>query len=84
MTEQEQEGLYYPDGTFKSVKQLRYENIDSPELIREQTKGRKPSFYEWIDEFARRRDLKTEVEGIPDEIELTFNTNKPVIWGLVG
>ena len=26
----EQEGLYYPDGTYKSAKQIRYENIDSP------------------------------------------------------
>lgn len=80
----EQDGLYYPDGSYKSSKQIRYENIDSPELIREKTHGRKPSFYEWTDEFIRRRDLKTEVEGIPDEIELSFNTNKPIIWGLIG
>lgn len=85
MTEPEQEqGLYYPDGSYKSAKQLQYENIDSPELIREKTNGKEPTFYEWIDEFIRRRDLKTEVEGIPDEIELSFNTNKDIIWGLVG
>lgn len=80
----EQEGLYYPDGSFKSAKQLRYENIDSPEMIRGKTEGREPTFYEWIDEFIRRRDLKTEVEGIPDELEVSFNTNRPLIWGLVG
>lgn len=79
-----EEGLYYPDGSFKSAKQVKYEHLDSPELIRERTKGREPSFYEWIDEFIRRRDLKTEVEGIPDEIELTFDTNRPIIWGLTG
>jgi len=77
-------GLFYPDGSFKSDKEIRYENIDSPELIREKTQGEKPNFYEWTDEFIRRRDLKTEVEGIPDEIEFSFNTNKPIIWGLIG
>lgn len=77
MPEQEQ-GLYYPDGSYKSAKRLQYENIDSPELIREKTNGKEPTFYEWIDEFIRRRDLKTEVEGIPDEIELSFNTNKDI------
>ncbi|HCC68108.1 TPA: hypothetical protein DEP90_02805 [Patescibacteria group bacterium] len=79
-------GLYTsPDeSSFKSDKQIKYENLDSPILIREKTKGRKPTFYEWIDEFTRRRDLKTEVEGVSDEIEITFETNEPVIWGLVG
>lgn len=83
MTEKE-DGLYYPDGSYKSGKQLRYENLDSPELIRNKTEGREPTFYEWTEEFIRRRELKKEVEGIPGEIELTFNTNKPIIWGLVG
>jgi hypothetical protein len=42
MPEQEQ-GLYYPDGSYKSAKRLQYENIDSPELIREKTNGKEPT-----------------------------------------
>lgn len=80
----QEQGLYYPDGSFKSSKQIRYENIDDPTLIREKTAGREPSFYEWVDEFVRRRDLKDEVEGLPDEIDITIETNKPIIIGLIG
>lgn len=80
----EEEGLYYPDGSYKSAKRIKYENIDSPELIREKTYGRQPSFYEWVDEFSRRRDLRNEVEGIPSEIDITIETNEPVVIALIG
>jgi hypothetical protein len=79
-----EDGLYYSDGTFKSSKQIRYENIDDPVLIREKTNGRQPSFYEWVDEFSRRRDLKTEVEGIPSEIDIKVETNEPIVIALIG
>jgi hypothetical protein len=80
----EQEGLYYPDGSFKSNKQLRYENLDDPVIIREKTQGRDPSFYEWVDEFVRRRDLKGEVEGVPSEIDIKVDTNEPIVIALIG
>jgi hypothetical protein len=80
----EQEGLYYPDGSFKSDKQLRYENLNDPVIIREQTGGRQPSFYEWTDEFIRRRELKNEVEGVPSEIDIKVDTNEPITIALIG
>ena len=79
-----EDGLYYPDGTFKSSKQIRYENLDDPVLLREQAGNRQPTFYEWVDEFARRRDLKDDVEGIPEEIDIRIDTNEPIIIGLIG
>ena len=80
------EGLYTSpeESSFKSDKQIKYENLDSPILIREQTRGRKPSFYEWVDEFARRRDLKNNVEGLPEEVNIEIETNKPIIIALLG
>ena len=79
-------GLYYSSSpeSFKSAKQIQYENIDDPVLIREKVGNREPSFYEWIDEFSRRRDLKSEVEGLPEEIDVHIETNKPIIIGLLG
>ena len=72
------------ESSFKSSKQIKYENLNDPILIREQTKGREPSFYEWIDEFARRRDLKDEVEGMPSEIDIRIETNEPIVIALIG
>lgn len=72
------------ESSFKTTKQIKYEHLEDPTLIREKTKGREPSFYEWVDEFVRRRDLKDEVEGLPDEVDIKIETNEPIILGLVG
>jgi hypothetical protein len=82
----QEQGLYTgpSEDDFKSDKQIKYENLTSPTLIREKVRGRKPSFYEWIDEFARRRDLKDDVEGIQEVVDVKIETNEPIIIGLLG
>jgi hypothetical protein len=77
-------GLYYLDGSYKSDKQLKYENLDSPVLIREKTKDRAPTLDEWTEEFVRRRELRQEFEALPEEIDITIETNQPIIVATIG
>jgi len=81
-----EQGLYTSpnEDSFKTDKQIRYEHMNDPVLIREKTRGRQPSFYEWIDEFVRRRELKDDVEGFPEEVDITIETNEPIIIALFG
>lgn len=80
------EGIYTSpsEDSFKSDKQIKYENLEDPTLIREKTGNRQPSFYEWTEEFVRRRDLKDEVEAVPGEIDIRIDTNEPIVIGLIG
>lgn len=72
------------ESSFKSDKSIKYEHIDEPILIRENTKGRTPSLDEWTDEFSRRRDLRAEFEELPDEVKVEIETNQPIILALMG
>jgi hypothetical protein len=84
MDQEQGSGLYYPDGSFKSDKQIRYEHIDEPTIIRHELNGRKPNFYEMTDELIRRRDLREEFEAVPSEIDVSFETNEALIFCLLG
>jgi len=84
MNVEQEQGLIYPDGSFKSDKQLKYENLEDPVLIRHKTEGKPPTFTEWTEEFARRRDLREEFEGLPDEISLEIETKDPIIIACLG
>lgn len=81
---EKENGLYYSDGTFKTDKQIKYENLDCPVLIQEKSAGRIPTLDEWTEEFSRRRDLRNEFEALPDEIDRTIETNQPIIIATIG
>jgi hypothetical protein len=79
-----EQGIIYPDGTFKSDKQIKYEHLNEPTIIHHQTGGQPPSFDGWVDEFSRRRDIRGEFEALPEEIDITIETNTPIIIATIG
>lgn len=80
------QGLYTSpeEDSFKSDKQIKYEHINEPTLIRYKTENRVPTFDEWTEELCRRRDLRESFEGLPEEIGLEIETNEPIIIGCIG
>ncbi len=83
MTDPKQ-GLYYPDGSFKTDKQIQYEHLDEPVLIRYHAEDIPPTLDEWTEEFTRRKDLREEFECLPDEVEIRIETNQPIIIATIG
>jgi len=79
-------GLYYTSDSdsFKTTKQIQYDHIDEPILIREKTRDRVPTIDEWTEEFARRRDLRSEFEDLPQEINVEIKTNQPIVIATIG
>jgi hypothetical protein len=84
----EQEGLYYPDGSFKSQKRIRLEAIedgtfqwegqDDLDAIRER------NFNEWQKELLRRQVSRQELGSIPEVQRINFNGKNPVTIALLG
>lgn len=79
-------GLYTSsnEASFKSEKVIKYENLGEPTLIRHKTGGRAPTLDEWTEEFIRRRDLREEFEGLPEEITLEIESKEPIIIATLG
>jgi hypothetical protein len=79
-------GLYYSgsEDSFKTIKQIQYEHIDEPTLIREQTRGRIPTLEEWTSEFARRRDLRRDFEDLPEQVNIEIQTKEPIVIATIG
>lgn len=71
-------------GTVKSREQIIYDNMEKAPLQYKENPYKEVSFDDMINEMIRRRDARREIEDIPDEIELSINTNTPIVLGLFG
>jgi hypothetical protein len=85
--EQEQ-GLYYPDGSFKKDKEIKLEAIKNGTFEWEGQHDlesiRKRSFEEWQGELLRRKVSREELAEIPDIQRINFNGKRPITLALLG
>lgn len=87
MPEQEN-GLYYLDGSFKSEKEIKLEAIQNGtfewegqsdlEAIRER------SFEKWQKELSRRKTSRLGIESIPELQKINFNGENPITLAILG
>lgn len=84
----QEQGLYYPDGSFKSDKHIKLEAIENGtfewEGQRDLEEIRKRSFNEWQQEVLRRKGNRQELIHIPDTQSINFNGERPITLALLG
>lgn len=87
MTENET-GLYSLDGSFQSQGDLRRKHIlewDSGAFIVSRTAfPPERDFDTWTEVISRQQDERHELLGIPEAIEVTIQTGRPILLTLVG
>lgn len=79
-----EDGIYYPDGTFKTASQLRLEALQAGKPIYHTPFPEQRDFQYWQEEMIRRRDARIEYEGHQGEIEIEIPTDKPICIAQVG
>ena len=88
MPEQGDQGLYYPDGGFKSDKQIKLEAIENGSFEWEGQSDleaiRNRSFEEWQKEVIQRKGSRLELGGIPELQAINFNGKHPQTLALIG
>jgi UDP-2,3-diacylglucosamine pyrophosphatase LpxH len=82
------QGLYYPDGSFKSEKRIKVEAIKNGTFEWEQRHDleaiRERNFNEWQKELRKRQASRQELLAIPDTQRINFNGKRPVTLALIG
>jgi len=78
----EQEGLYYPDGSFKSADQLRLESLSSSKVIFD--KPEKLVSSQWFQEAQRRQEVRSETEDNYNYAKIEVAADRPFYFGLTG
>lgn len=77
MPEQGDQGLYYPDGSFKSDREIEAKH--NP-IHKEWTNPYKEiSFSDQIEEAIKRQEWRDKQDRIPEEAEVTIKTDKPLV-----
>lgn len=76
----EQEGLYYPDGSFKSKSDLIVENFSKP--IIEYDVPNRLVCSDWFEEANRRQDVKAEVTDVYNYAKIEIERDRPAFIGI--
>jgi len=86
MNPEREEGLYYPDGTYKSrneiIKSNREEEAQKIQI--EFAKPHNKSVAEWFDEIERRSTFRDDIEDSYDYGKIEIETDRPAAIGLTG
>lgn len=78
----EEEGLYYPDGSFKSAEQLRLESLSAPKITFDRPEGLSSS--QWFQEARRRQETRNETKDNYNYARIEVEADRPFYWGLTG
>lgn len=79
-----EQGLYYPDGSYKSreeiIEKTREENIQRVNI--EFAKPKNKSVAEWFEEIERRNAFRDDIEDVCDYGKIEIATDRPAVIGL--
>lgn len=82
----EQQGLYYPDGSFRTRAEVRRkllaEELTQP--LHWTNRPRQRDFTEWQPIMSRRQGEYKELLQIPETVHIEIATEKPILIGLFG
>ena len=82
----EQDGLYYPDGSYRSreeiIRESKEEEIQRVNI--EFAKPRNKSVEEWFEEIERRNQFRDDIEDVADYGKIEIATDRPAVIGLSG
>lgn len=80
-----EQGLYLPDGSFKSREEITMKNLSKVDSVEFLTplKNEDRTFKEWSDIFIRRQEER-QVFQPPRHIEIKINTDRAILLGLFG
>ena len=84
MSQTIEQGLYYPDGSYRSREEIieknREENIQRINI--QFSKPRNKSVEEWFEEIERRNAFRDDIEDSYDYGKIEINTDRPAVIGL--
>jgi len=78
------EGVYYPDGSFKSASKIRLESLEQGKPVFHTPMPGDKNFEYWQKEMIARRDVRLENEGRPERVELEIPTEYPIVIAQMG
>jgi len=73
----QEQGLFYPDGSFKSRSEM-FGDQDVVHFLTPSTRNAR-SFGKWTDIFTRRQEERKEAFGIPEHVEIAIDTDEPIL-----
>lgn len=78
----EQEGLYYPDGTYKSKDQIIVDKFNSPKV--EYDRPSRLGSSDWFEEAQRRQEVRGETEDNYNFARIEIERDRPAFVGITG
>lgn len=74
------QGLYYPDGSFRSEAEIRASNTLRPQVEFQTPLHISPQDFGWWQErMQTEQKRRKETIGVPETVDIKINTDKPIL-----
>lgn len=79
---EQEKGLFYPDGSFRSSTELRRQN--APVVVAPNPNPRERDLAEWTSYLRTVQEARENMVGLPTHVEITHSAHEPQLYALIG